>query len=217
VPAILLRPEAEQPVSGALLLHGYSSNKERLSTTIGHALAARGIGSLAIDLPLHGDRDDALIAEARSNPLGLLQHWRTALAEARAAVAFLAGDTRFASDRIAAIGYSLGGYIALMTAAQEPRIAAVVIAAGGDLPSGGWNSMLRALADPVAAAQALSPRPLLMLHGRADRTITPAQAQRLFDAAREPKQIRWYDSGHVLPGNAADDAAMWLKEVFQQR
>src|SRR5215204_1659138 len=90
VPSIMLVPEAAGPVPAALLLHGYSSSKERLANTMGRALAARGIASLAIDLPLHGTRDDAMVDEARTNPLGLLQHWRMALAEARHAIDWLA-------------------------------------------------------------------------------------------------------------------------------
>jgi fermentation-respiration switch protein FrsA (DUF1100 family) len=70
--------------------------------------------------------------------------------------------------------------------------------------------MVRMMANPLKSVKALNGRPLLMLHGRSDRTIRPQQAERLFDAASEPKEIRWYSSGHVLPPEAADDAAEWL-------
>ena len=210
VPSILLLPSADRPIPAALLLHGYSSTKERLIDTMGRALAARGIAALAIDLPLHGGRDDALFAQARSNPLGLMQHWRAALAEARAAVRYLSQHEAVATDRVGVIGYSLGGYIALITAAHEPLCKAVVVAASGDLPATPWTAMMRTIADPIAAAHALQGRPLLMLHGHADRTIPPAQAERLYQAAREPKELRWYDAGHVLPRSAAEDASEWL-------
>ena len=215
VPAILLTPEAgERPSPAALLLHGYSSSKERLASTIGQALVARGIASLALDLPLHGARDDALIAQARSNPLSLLTQWRSALAEARAAIDWLVRTDEVDGTRIAALGYSLGSYIALITAAQERRVRAVIVAAGGDLPESPWTGMLRRLVDPIAAVSALNGRPLLMLHGRRDRTIPPDQAQRLFDAAAHPRELIWYDSGHVLPGAAAERAAEWLKATL---
>jgi uncharacterized protein len=214
VPAIMILPSADRPVPAALLLHGYSSTKERLIDGMGRALAARGIAALAIDLPLHGSRDDALFEQARSNPLGLMQHWRAALAEARAAVQYLSGHESIANDRVALLGYSLGGYIALITAAAEPLARAVVIAASGDLPATPWTAMMRTIADPIAAAKALNGRPLLMLHGRTDRTIPPEQAERLYQAAREPKELRWYDTGHVLPPSAAVDAAEWLDKVI---
>jgi len=40
--------------------------------------------------------------------------------------------------------------------------------------------------------------------------VPPAQAERLFNAAREPKKMLWWDSGHVLPSQAIDEAADWL-------
>lgn len=217
VPSILLLPDAEAPVPAALLLHGYSSSKERLSDTMGRALAARGIASLAIDLPLHGSRDDAMIEEARRNALGLIQHWKIALAEAEAAVTWLATQDAIDARHLNVTGYSLGSYVALQTAAADERIKSVIVAAGGDLPATAWTSMVRMISDPVRSARSLNRRPLLMLHGRSDRTIPPEQAQRLYDAASQPKELRWYDTGHVLPAAAADDAAKWLVQKFDVR
>jgi uncharacterized protein len=216
VPSILLMPEASGRVPAALLLHGYSSSKERLSDTMGRALAVRGVASLAIDLPLHGAREDAMLDEARRNPLGLAQHWSAALAEAKAAISWLIARDDIDATRINATGYSLGSYIALQTAAADARIASVIVAAGGDLPMTPWTSMLRMIADPVQSVRTLKGRPLLMLHGRTDRTISAEQAQRLYEAALQPKQLRWYDTGHVLPAAAADDAATWLHTIHSR-
>jgi dienelactone hydrolase len=212
VPSILLRPDVDAPVPVVLLLHGYSSSKELLSSTMGRSLAMRGIASLAIDLPLHGARDDAMIEEARSNPLGLLKHWKTALAEAREGISWLADSDMIDSNRIGVAGYSLGSYIALQTAAADKRVKCVVVAAGGDLPQTPWTGMMRMVSDPLASAKSLKGKPLLMLHGTRDRTISRDQAQRLYAAASDPKTIRWYDSGHALPATSADDAARWLVE-----
>jgi dienelactone hydrolase len=212
VPSIFLRPDGRGEFPGVLLLHGYSSSKERLSSTMGQSLAKRGIASLAIDLPLHGSRDDAIIEDARSNPRALMQHWKMALKEARAAVKWLGEQPEIDARRISAAGYSLGSYIALQTAAEEKRVASVIVAAGGDLPSTRWTGMVRMFVDPIKAVRSLKGRPLLMLHGKLDRTISADQAQRLYDAASEPKEIRWYNSGHVLPPAAADAAAKWLSD-----
>ena len=214
VPAIGLFPLVQDSVPGVLLLHGYSSSKERLSNTMGKSLAARGIASLAIDLPLHGSRDDQIIEEARSNPLGLMQHWKKALAEAKDAVAWLSEQQAIDPARLAVAGYSLGSYIALETAARDERVRAVIIAAGGDLPVTPWTGMVRMVTDPLKFVRQLSGRPLLMLHGKSDRTIPAQQAERLFEAASEPRELRWYDSAHILPPAAADDAATWLTRNF---
>ena len=215
VPSILLLPDIAKPLPAVLLLHGYSSSKEKLSSTMGHSLGARGIASLAIDLPLHGSRDDAIFDEARSNPLGLVQHWNTALGEAKAALTWLSEKPEIDSRQLGIAGYSLGSYIGLQTAASDQRVRFVIVAAGGDLPPTRWTGMVRMITDPVKSAKSLNGRPLLMLHGRADRTITPEQAQRLHDAASDPKELRWYDSGHVLPPQAADDASVWLGRTIR--
>ena len=213
VPSIMLAPEGAGPFPAALLLHGYSSSKERLADTFGRALAVRGIASLAIDLPLHGARDDALIEQARSNPLGLVQHWKMALAEAQAAIRWLAQHDAIDAARLNATGYSLGSYVALQTAASDDAVRSVIVAAGGDLPATPWTSMVRMISDPLRSVASLQGRPLLMLHGRRDRTVTPEQAERLYNAAGQPKELLWYDAGHVLPGAAGDDAAMWLRAM----
>jgi fermentation-respiration switch protein FrsA (DUF1100 family) len=51
-----------------------------------------------------------------------------------------------------------------------------------------------------------------MVHGRGDRTIRPEQAERLFAAAQEPKELRWWNAGHILPAEAIRYAAGWLGE-----
>ena len=86
----------------------------------------------------------------------------------------------------------------------------MVVAAGGDLPATQWTSMVRMVTDPLSSVRKLNGRPLLMLHGINDRTIRREQAQALFDAASEPKTVKRYQSGHVLPPAAADDAAAWI-------
>ena len=134
VPSLLLRPDLDARVPGVLLLHGYSSSKEVLSNTIGVALALRGIASLSFDLPLHGSRDEDMFEEARTNPFGLLEHWKGALAEAKDAIEWLAAHEAIDSLRIGILGYSLSSYIALQTAAAEERIKCVVVAAGGIFP-----------------------------------------------------------------------------------
>lgn len=217
VPSLLLRPETDARVPGVLLLHGYSSTKEVLSNTMGLALAMRGIASLSFDLPLHGRRDDEMFEEARTNPFGLLQHWKSALVETKDAITWLGEHEAIDPLRIGIAGYSLGSYIALQTAAADKRIKCIIVAAGGDLPATPWTSMVRMVTDPLTSVKKLNGKPLLMLHGISDRTIRREQAQTLYDAASEPKTLKWYESGHVLLPAAADDAATWLVERFDPR
>jgi dienelactone hydrolase len=212
VPAILLLPaDLERKVPAALLLHGYSSRKERLADTIGRALALRGVAALAIDLPLHGDRDAPLQRESLLNPLALVAHWELALEECAAALDCLADHERYDASPLGIVGYSLGAYLGVATAARDERVRAVVLAAGGDLPLGTpLERLVRSVADPLVAVRQLEGRALLMTHGRFDRTVPPTDAHRLFSAAGEPKEMRWWNTGHILPAEAIEDAAEWL-------
>lgn len=216
VPGLLLLPDVPAPGPAAVLLHGYSSRKEDMADLVGHGLLRRGIASLAIDLPLHGERRQTGAAgtiDFRSvrNPLAITQAWRRALADARLALGYLGARAEVDAGRLALTGYSMGSFLAVQVAADVNTVRALVLAAGGDLPEGTpFERLVRAVADPVRAVRRYAGRPLLMVHGRRDYTVRPEQAQRLFDAAGEPKTLRWYDAGHYLPASVADDAAGWL-------
>ena len=196
----------------ALLLHGYSSRKERMSEVIGMSLLRHGIASLAIDLPLHGERDGEVESLSYRNPFELVQRWRLAITEARLGLRFLSEHPGIDGARLALVGYSLGSFLGVIVAAQEPLVRAVILAAGGDLPTRlPFAAIIRSVADPLRAVRKLAGRPLLMINGRFDRTVAADQAQRLFDVAAEPKEIRWYAGGHWPPPNEIEAAADWMK------
>jgi fermentation-respiration switch protein FrsA (DUF1100 family) len=142
VPATLLLPPGARSAPVALLLHGFSSSKERMVHSVGRALLQRGVASLALDLPFHGERDGGGDAIPYRNPLALV----------------------------------------------------------------------RRAVDPLRAVRKLRGRPLLLVNGRSDRTTRPAQAERLFAYAEEPKELRWYEGGHWPPASAIEDAAQWTAE-----
>jgi predicted esterase len=211
IPSLLLLPSVPHAVPAALLLHGYTSHKEMMSGTIGSALLEAGMASLAVDLPLHGERSAA--GRSGMQPLELMRNWKLALAECTIALRYLAARPDIDRDWLAIVGYSLGSFLGVTVAARERVVRAVVLAAGGDLPSNmPLAGMVRTVVDPLAAVRQLDGTPLLMVNGRRDRTVTAAQAQRLFDAAREPKEIRWWDAGHRLPATATGEVAEWLAE-----
>lgn len=212
VPSVWLAPSGAAPAPAVLLLHGFSSSKERMAQSIGGALLALGIASLAVDLPFHGEREGDVSSISR-NPLALVGAWRTAIAESRDAVTWLAAQSAVDAGRLGVVGYSLGGFLALMTAAEDERLRVVALAAAGDLPDHTpYASLVRGLVNPLRAAERLNGRPLLLVNGRRDTTTRPAQAQRLFDAAREPKTMHWYEGGHWPPASAIDATSRWVAE-----
>lgn len=210
IPALMLLPRGVRSAPAALLLHGFSSSKERMAQAVGRALQQRGIASLALDLPFHGERNGGEELPYR-NPIALVGAWRSAVREARAAIEWLGTQPEIDGARLGVVGYSLGGFLALMTASEEPAVRALTLAAAGDLPdSTPYLSMVRRAVDPLRAVGKLDGRPLLLVNGRRDRTTRPAQAERLFANAEEPKELYWYEGGHWPQVSAIEYAAEWM-------
>ena len=65
--------------------------------------------------------------------------------------------------------------------------------------------------DPVRFIGMASPAPVLFQFGRSDRYVPESKARAFFEAAREPKEIRFYDAGHGLNAAAVEDRQAWLK------
>lgn len=212
VPSVWLAPDTRSPAPAALLLHGFSSRKERMAQSVGRELRSLGVASLALDLPFHGERDGDR-SSLSHNPLALVGAWRTAIAESRDAISWLASQPSVDASRIGIIGYSLGGFLALMTAAEDERLRAIALAAAGDLPDHTpYASLVRGLVNPLRAADRLAGRPLLLVNGTRDTTTRPEQARRLFAAAKEPKTLHWYEGSHWPPPAAIAMTARWAAD-----
>jgi carboxymethylenebutenolidase len=90
-------------------------------------------------------------------------HFPAWLAAVRDAVTFVAERPNVDVRRIGVLGFSLGAYLALALAAEDPRIRAVIALSGGIPP--GWE-------DKVTKAMA----PVLILHGANDPVVRVGEA-----------------------------------------
>jgi uncharacterized protein len=150
------------------------------------------------------------------NPLKLAGLWHDAVREADLVLGYLASRDDVDGSRLGIVGYSLGSFLANIVASGSQSVGAVVLAAGGDLPDEiPFQPLVRSVVDPLRAVRAIAGRPLLMISGRYDRTVTPAQAERLYAAAAEPKTMRWYNGGHWPPEREIEFAAEWLAEILR--
>jgi alpha-beta hydrolase superfamily lysophospholipase len=152
------------------------------------------------------------------------------LRDAEAAVEYALG--RVPDARVGLIGYSMGASIAILLAARSTVVRAVVAdspftgiaevvahnAARRRLPARlvvpmadaltGWRYGYRfGSVRPVEAVGALSPRPLLLIHGSADTLIPISHAHELFAAAREPKELWIVEGAEHCGGYFADRAS----------
>jgi uncharacterized protein len=192
----LPQPASQRVVIG---LAGHRSPKSDL-LGIGSGLWRAGNNVLLFDWRSRGQSDVA------QHSLAYYE-----LRDAEAAVAYAL--KRIPAARIGLMGYSMGASVALLLGSREPRVAAIVadspftgiaeVVAHGAAQLRLPPQLVVPMADrltswrygyrfgavrPIEAVAAISPRPLLLIHGAADSLIPVSHAHELFDAAREPKQ-----------------------------
>ena len=129
------------------------------------------------------------------------------LLDARAARRFLAEKTGVAEKDIVLVGESLGGGVMVDLAAKDGARGLVLENTFSSLPDVAashiqhvpFRWLMSTRLDSLSKIRNYS-GPLLQTHGDADRVVPFALAQRLFDAANEPKQfVRVPGGGHNDP------------------
>ena len=266
VRATMLVPDGGGPFPAALLLHDHGARfdigKEKLiepwyddarlasarawsakyfgGRFLGDHLASRGYAVLAVDALGWGDRGGLTYENQQalasnlfnlgSSPAGLM-----AREDARAA-ALLATVPEVDPRRIAAVGFSMGGYRAWQVAALSDRIAATVSACwmtglkemmvpgNNTLRGQSAFSMLhpglyRHLDIPDVASLA-APRPMLLVDGADDPLFTAEgvavahrKMARVWAARHAAARLRrktWPGLGHIFTAEMQDDAFRWL-------
>lgn len=144
--------------------------------------------------------------------------------------------------RIYLVGHSLGAWATIITTAQDPRVKGAVAIAGGatsaEVPDSirtyldnviqqrflknitpqeaveDWAKMGRQLAAQDWVAK-ISPRPLLMIGGELDATVTPDRVKAVFERAKEPKRLVMMEGAdHVFTRKRrelVETVTAWLK------
>jgi predicted esterase len=59
------------------------------------------------------------------------------------------------------------------------------------------GAVLTSPVEPLKYIGSVSPRPVYMLNGTGDPRMPEHCSRRLHEAARDPKTVRWIDTGHV--------------------
>jgi uncharacterized protein len=215
VTGLFTRPKAEGQYPCVLLLHGAGGSKENIMNSFGPQLVAKGIASLALDAAQHGERREQ---GSPNDPIRYKAGWvqRVSLIDYRIAIDWLKERKDIDGTHIGLIGYSMGSQMGAVLAGVDERIRAVLLCVGGD-PIFPVRRTVEAtqrenidLVAPVNFIGHISPRPLLMLNGKEDDNIIPEMTKLLYDAAKEPREIRWTDSGHSLPREFLAEGINWL-------
>lgn len=221
-----------QPRGVVILCHGHPDNRERM---LGRAcrLHEAGFHTVLFDFRAMGRSD------GKSCTLGATEH-----AEVRAAVGWVLGRADCTGLRIGLFGLSMGGSAALQAAADTPEVAAIIThgtyatlerairrrmryLAGPAEPilmplasalMGIWIPRPLADVSPAAAAARMGDRPLLVIHGGADRMVSPADALELQRSASGPAELYILkDAAHaVVPEGLRGEYDSRVATFFQR-
>lgn len=182
-PIPLILHSAEQPGRAALCVSGAIGGYDGPATLyarLGLALPKTGISIARIDYRQPNDFGECVL-------------------DTMAGITFLRGT---GYNRVALIGHSFGGAVAINAGTLSPAVATVI-----------------AISSQLGGAHVvgeLAPRPLLLMHGTADPILSHECSEILYQRAGEPKELKLFaDAGHLL-AEAGDEmtalAEDWLRE-----
>lgn len=166
---------------------GWASPAKNLYPRIGRLLSPKGISSLQLCYRHPGNLQECVL-------------------DALAGITFLENQ---GFDKIAVIGHSFGGAVALQAAAVALNVKCVV-------------TLATQTSGAVAAAAALRDNcPILFIHGEADRALPASCSESLYKLAHEPKRLLLYEqAGHDLievSNEVYTDISAWLDQHLVQR
>ncbi len=219
--------DAKGPVPVIMLQHGVGDRKTVDYIQAGHDYyIKRGYAVFRIDVANHGDRKKNDYEVDLEN--GLKYYTRDLMAQTvfdlRRGIDLIETIPALDSKRIGYYGVSLGGFIGTIFCGVDTRVKVPVIALAGGGLSVMWGTKALteeakdyfSFIDPINFVALISPRPLLMVNAKNDDVVPPLTTKRLYNAAKEPKQIIWYDSKHHdLPiDKAYKNGLDWFKKYL---
>ena len=208
-----------------VLNHGYGDSQDQMLPWAAF-LQAAGFNAVTYDMRARG------ISDGRYVTLGALEQ-----EDLLAVIDAVANRPSVDPDRIGVLGVSLGGSVAILAAARDQRIKAVVDDAGFSdapaviatsfkrfvgLPAFPFATLSVRLSErragvrmsnvrPVDVISAISPRPVLIIHGTEDRAVPTDNSERLYAAVRDPKPIWW------VPGARHVESRVVAREAYEER
>jgi dipeptidyl aminopeptidase/acylaminoacyl peptidase len=197
---------AEQPDAPAVLYAPATSRDQRSGLSLAPAFHQAGYHVLLFSYRGHGPSDGRK---------GQFTYGDAESRDVDAAVRFLREEKDV--QRIAVIGHSVGAVSAILSAARNHQVGAVVAVAPFNCVDEVWQTSRPNLVPqfimnwtlwiaemsrgfrreevcPLDVVEQIAPRPLLVVHGTNDRRITEEQVRRLFAAAEAPKAL-WLVEG----------------------
>jgi dienelactone hydrolase len=222
--AELYRPVGDGPYPAILYIHWFEPEAPDSNRTQFEAEAIEfsklGAVCLAVET-LWSDRDFFFKRTQADDERNSIEE----VVNLRRCMDFLLCQPGVDPSRFVLVGHDFGGMYGALAGALDGRPSHyVIMAATPRFPH--WYLYLPKLEDearedfirkmqpidPITHVADLSPAPVFFQFGDDDFHVSMQRAEEFFDAAREPKEMKIYHSGHGLNDKATADRKAWLKE-----
>lgn len=220
----LFCPEGGETLAALLYVHWYEpeAHDSNRSQFVAEAkeLARGGAACLLIET-LWSDPDFFLKRTQADDIQNSLQE----VVNIRQAMDLLLSQPSVDPTRFAYVGHDFGGMYGVLAGSLDQRPQTyVIMAATPRFPD--WYLYLPKLEgearavfiremaelDPFTHVGQLAPAEILFQFGTDDPHVPVERANEFFAAARDPKEVRWYQAGHGLNEVATQDRKRWLQE-----
>lgn len=143
----------------------------------------------------------------------------------RRAMDLLLSQPGIDTQRFAYVGHDFGGMYGVLAGSLDQRPTHYVIMAAtprfpdwylylpkleGDVREAFITKMTEI--DPITHVPNLSPASVFFQFGTNDPHVPKERADDFFESTGEPKEMKWYETGHGLNANATIERKAWLKE-----
>jgi dienelactone hydrolase len=224
--AELFRPEAEGSYAAILYIHWYEppSPDSNRSQFVEEAKEMARAGAVCLSIETLWSDYDFFLKRTQTEDL---QNSIEEVVNIRRATDFLLSQPGVDASRFALVGHDFGGMYGVLAGSLDRRPSHyVVMAATPCFPD--WylyapklegearEAFIRQFSglDPIVHIPNLSPAPILFQFGTDDPHVPQDRAEEFFHAANDPKEVKWYESGHGLNVEAASDRKSWLKKML---
>jgi dienelactone hydrolase len=224
--AELIQPEGHAPRAIILYVHWYEpeasdSNRSQFVTEATE-MAKRGAACLLIET-MWSDPDFFLKRTQADD----LQNSVQQVVDIRRAMDFLLSQPNIDPDRFAYVGHDFGGMYGVLAGSLDKRPTHYVIMAATPrfpdwylyapkLEGEAREAFIRQITeiDPITHVGNLTPAPILFQFATDDFHVPRERAEEFFAAAKEPKELRWYEAGHGLNEEATQERMAWLTKAL---
>jgi dienelactone hydrolase len=223
--AYLIEPRESDEHPAVIFVHGAGGDRAELLTEATQ-LAELGAVGLTLEMTYSPRRAKPLPPPSMDAVRARVGIEVDAVREVRRAVDVLRSLPSVDDDRIGYVGWSAGARMGAIVAGVEHRIKALDLLAGGAVPLDeylaqappefrGQLGPLLGKTDPLRYVGHAAPSALLFQNGRRDEVVPQAALRALSREGSIPKDIRWYDTGHIPGERAWNDSRRWLAQRLE--